>query len=115
MSSKPTYSQIIAEANRRYQRNETPAFYEHHIIDVVREGWTPPEPVDPDLLAFREWEARRPCPDYFRKEVLAGKRDTTPYAEAYLAGARMAREQEQEGGNRVENAQCHGAHRRSPL
>jgi hypothetical protein len=27
----------------------------------------------------------------------------------------MAREQEQEGGNRVENAQCHGAHRRSPL
>jgi len=50
---------------------------------LAREGWTPPEPVDPDVLAFREWRA---SPDY---EVQSREHD-------FLAGARMAREQEQE-------------------
>jgi hypothetical protein len=53
---------------------------------LAREGWIPPEPVDPDVLAFKEWEA--------------GKRQATVYqsstAVAYLAGARMATEREQE-------------------
>ncbi len=51
---------------------------------LAREGWTPPEPVDPDLLAFREW---------------AGSFTPTRHltiSDAYFAGARMAREQEQE-------------------
>ena len=50
---------------------------------LARENWTPPEPVvDPDVLAFEEW---------WRTE------DGSPNARvAYLAGARMAREREQE-------------------
>ena len=50
---------------------------------LARENWTPPEPVDPDLLAFREWESAQ-WPAYTCTEA------------AYLAGARMAREQERE-------------------
>jgi len=58
---------------------------------LARENWTPPEPVDPDLLAFREWaEKMWPlCAGATRRgdipDVLL--RDT------FLAGARMAREQ----------------------
>jgi hypothetical protein len=48
---------------------------------LAREGYTPPEPVDPDLLAFREWIDRN---------------DRANHKDAYLAGARMAREQERE-------------------
>ena len=51
---------------------------------LAREGWTPPEPVvDPDILAFREWESAQ-WPAYTCTQA------------AYLAGARMAREREQE-------------------
>jgi hypothetical protein len=53
---------------------------------LAREGWTPPEPVDPDILAFREW-----C-----KSALYSAADDSMTAQAYLAGARMAREREQE-------------------
>ena len=64
---------------------------------LAREGWTPPEPADPDLLAFREWEASAFGPaDIYRAEVLAGKHDRGAAALTYLAGARMAREREQE-------------------
>jgi hypothetical protein len=50
---------------------------------LAREGWTPPEPVDPDVLALKEW--------------VKGPFLLLPtLKEAYLAGARMAREQEQE-------------------
>jgi hypothetical protein len=61
---------------------------------LAREGWTPPEPVDPDVLAFRGWASKEwPLAS---EAALTGHMDTTLYAEAYLAGARMAREQEQE-------------------
>ena len=30
-----------------------------HVIEVTREGWTPPEPVDPDLLVVREIAAKQ--------------------------------------------------------
>ena len=51
---------------------------------LARENWTPPEPVvDPDLAAFREWESAQ-WPAYTCTQA------------AYLAGARMAREREQE-------------------
>ena len=49
---------------------------------LARENWTPPEPVDPDFLAFREW---------WRTGEGAGDPWMT-----FLAGARMAREQERE-------------------
>jgi hypothetical protein len=66
---------------------------------LAREGWTPPEPVDPDLLAFREWGERR-----FGVNTASAYRlgdcDDTAIADAYLAGARMAREQEQERAER---------------
>ena len=75
---KATKEQIIAEANRRAvaQGYGAPPV-EHFIVDVVREGWTPPEP---DLLAFREWwHSEDGCDNV---------------GQAYLAGARMAREQQ---------------------
>jgi hypothetical protein len=52
---------------------------------LARENWTPPEPepADPDVLAFREWESAQ-WPAYTCTQA------------AYLAGARMAREREQE-------------------
>jgi hypothetical protein len=48
---------------------------------LAREGWMPPEPVDPDVLAFREWIYQN---------------NRANHEDAYLAGARMARAQEQE-------------------
>ncbi len=51
---------------------------------LAREGWTPPEPADPDLLAFREWAAAQgPGPQALLRA-------------AYLAGARMATKRERE-------------------
>jgi hypothetical protein len=50
---------------------------------LAREGWTPPEPVDPDVLAFEQW---------FKGALVA----RPEFKEPYLAGACMAREQEQE-------------------
>jgi hypothetical protein len=65
---------------------------------LALEGYTPPEPVDPDVLAFREWAAKAWAERYPNEvdDALSGKRDDSHVADAYLAGARMAREQEQE-------------------
>ena len=63
---------------------------------LARENWTPPEPVDPDVLAWREWMIDTPGTPEYREEVLAGKWDRSVSALGFLAGARMAREQEQE-------------------
>ena len=60
---------------------------------LARENWTPPEP---DLLAYREWMSTAAGTPGYREEVLAGKWDRRASALAYLAGARMAREREQE-------------------
>lgn len=80
----PTNEQIIREAKRRWEAApiERRWSVKDYIIEVVRENWTPPEPVDPDLMAFREW-----C------RIREGAGD--PWM-AFLAGARMAREQERE-------------------
>jgi hypothetical protein len=61
---------------------------------LAREGWTPPEPVDPDVLAFRAWACA--LYPYVENDIRAGGFDDEILAQAYLAGARMAREQEQE-------------------
>ena len=64
---------------------------------LAREGWTPPPAVDRDVLAYREWAFGHLGRFYSSPEdVLAGKWDRSVTAQAYLAGARMAREQEQE-------------------
>jgi hypothetical protein len=55
-----TYEQIITEANRRAAEPGWGARpVEHLIIEVVREGWAPPEPVDPDLQVVREIAAKQ--------------------------------------------------------
>ena len=66
---------------------------------LAREGWTPPEPVDPDVLAFREWGAADSEADGWTAGATLhrqGHFDISEGAAAFLAGARMAREQEQE-------------------
>ena len=63
---------------------------------LARENWTPPEPVvdpdllDPDVLAWREWVSRQ------HPLLLPHNVDFSHLKNAYLAGARMAREREQE-------------------
>lgn len=47
-----TNEQIIAEAERRSV--DSVITLPNHIIEVMRENWTPPEPVDPDVLAMRK-------------------------------------------------------------
>ena len=92
----PTNEQIIAEANRRRkERGMDGLLLADFIIEVMREGWTPPAPVDPDLLAFREWFAHLPG-RLNQRVVLAGSWDISADARAYLAGARMATERERE-------------------
>jgi hypothetical protein len=80
-----TNEQIIAEANRRaaadQARHRTAA---HYIIEVTREGWTPPPPVDPDVLAFEKWDTTH---EYGVTHTIKG---------AFIAGLELAREQEQE-------------------
>jgi hypothetical protein len=97
-----TNEQIIAEARRRWDQDWPPRPFENYVIEVTREGWKPPEPVDPDLLAYREWEVGKHGTRDFREEVLAGKWDRSASAIGFLAGARMAREQEQERAKALE-------------
>jgi len=86
-----TYEQIEDEAHRRFDENQCSTHtLAHYIIDVTREGWKPPEPVDPDLFAFRKWQSVAKAHEVYE-----------PFA-AYLAGARMAREQEQERAKALE-------------
>ena len=62
---------------------------------LARENWTPPEPepVNSDVLAFREWLTTSPLTP--RPSGDPNRYDDVLF-ETYLAGARMAREQEQE-------------------
>jgi hypothetical protein len=89
-----TNEEIKAEAERRWVLAGGCLDRAHFIIEVAREGWTPPPPVDPDVLAFREWASKEwPLAS---EAALSGHMDTTLYADAYLAGAvRMAQAQEQ--------------------
>jgi hypothetical protein len=65
---------------------------------LARENWTPPPPVDPDVLAFREWvkKIRSGPAVILDSDIDAGEYDSRLEGHAFLAGARMAREQEQE-------------------
>ena len=75
----------VKEAERRWNSNDpTIPDIATGAARLAREGWTPPEPepVDPDIWAFMEWWGSE-------------EGDGDP-KRAYLAGARMAREQERE-------------------
>ena len=99
----PTNGQIIAEARRRAKEQNWRMDIEEYVIEVVREGWTPPEPVEPDVLAFREWAAKDWVERYPAEvdDVQRGKRDGCDIAKAFVAGARMAREQERERARKL--------------
>ena len=74
---------------------------DEELDEAITEGlrdrglWTPPE-VDSDLLVWRAWNAKSIKDPEFRKSIRAGRWDNSPSAQAYLAGARLAREQERE-------------------
>jgi hypothetical protein len=59
-------------------------------IEIALSDWTPPEPVDPDVLAFREWMTTSPLTP--RPSGDPNRYDDV-LCETFLAGARMAREQ----------------------
>jgi hypothetical protein len=81
---------------------------------LAREGYTPPEPVDPDVLAYREWAAGLTKDPIYRDRALAGEWDNLLDAKAFVAGARMAREREQERVKvllaTLDDIQQHGPH-----
>jgi hypothetical protein len=85
---QPTWQEIEAEAQRRgkldFDNTGRSWTLAEKIVEVMNEGWTPPKPVDPDVLAFREWIETSPY------------REDDALYQTYLAGARMAREREQE-------------------
>lgn len=95
----PTNEQITAEARRRLRGESMGTTLADKIIEVMREGWKPPEPVDPDLMAWREWGARTYPSE--AKNISAGRWDNLREGLAYLAGARMAREQERERARKL--------------
>ena len=57
---------------------------------LAREGWTPPERVDPDLLAAREW--LKINSNHKSAYIDVGAADTHPPIRAYLAGCTRGRE-----------------------
>ncbi|MFN8992121.1 MAG: hypothetical protein ACK5X3_00390 [Pseudomonadota bacterium] len=95
---EPTWQEITAEAIRRKAQalkdGRGDIELEGLIVEITREGWTPPPAVDPDILAFREWLMKRE-PDMRRQSYAydADFWDNCLSAQAFLAGARMAREQ----------------------
>ncbi len=64
-------------------------------IEIALSDWTPPEPVDQDVLAFREWFADIISPELSRF-VPRGDYDACETCRAFLAGASMATKREQE-------------------
>ena len=93
----------VEEAKRRWL--STPALRIHGTLGedvpfiaarLAREGWTPPKPVDPDLLAFREFASKAARSASLAQSYRDGDMDSCASAYLFLAGARMAREQERE-------------------
>ena len=59
---------------------------------LAREGWTPPPPVDPDVVAFRKWMDTNPLEP---RPWTEQNRYDNLLCDVFCQGARMAREQEQ--------------------
>ena len=60
---------------------------------LAREGYMPPKPVDPDILAWRKWMASSLANPASEEKCLAGEWDNFGSAKSFVAGARFAREQ----------------------
>ena len=91
---KATNEQIKAEAKRRWGATPSAdmATVEDFIIEVMRENWTPPEPVDPDLIEVLALLFKRhPGSNYYYAET--GKTDalTQTCLAAYKAGREKER------------------------
>lgn len=63
---------------------------------LARENWTPPEPVDPDILAFREFASKAARSASLAESYRDGDMDSCASAYLFLSGARVARERERE-------------------
>jgi hypothetical protein len=76
----------LKEAFRRGEKDHSEM---SHLADLYETCWTPPEPVDPDLLAAREWAVNKWPANavYYR----GGHWDTTASMVAFLAGIKHAR------------------------
>lgn len=60
---------------------------------LAREGWTPPEPVDPDLIAVLEFLSKRhPGSNYYHGETAKTDALTQTCLAAYKAGRNQERE-----------------------
>jgi hypothetical protein len=87
-----TKEQIVAEAERRWEHDPVSRDWSvtDYIIQVVREGWTPPPPVDPDVLAVRGVLASlsnlKKDHDWYRDGTFDGQRSFQMALAAYKAG-----------------------------
>ena len=90
MKQEDLRSARLIEAKRRWIENETPRREVEHLADLYETNWTPPKPVDPDLLAAREWHGARWPGE--KENAAAGKQDGCFTMEAYLAGCTRGRE-----------------------
>ena len=93
---EPTWQEITAEAIRRKAQalkdGRGDIELKALILEITREGWTPPEPVDPDLIAVLEFLSKRhPGSNYYHGET--GKTDalTQTCLAAYKAGRERER------------------------
>ena len=84
MTPEALRGERIAEAARRYASDKRSVL--DHLCDLYETNWTPPEPVDSDLLAAREWYAS------VWKVNVTEVADTNPLIRAYLAGCTRGRE-----------------------
>jgi hypothetical protein len=91
-----TNEQIVAEAERRWARGPRGGFVTDYIIQVVREGWTPPPPVDPDVLAVRGVLALISNSQSLHNAYLEGKCDDDRSFQMALATYKAGREAEAE-------------------
>ena len=81
MTQEDLRSARIAEARRRAFAVNDDSTSAEHLADLYETNWTPPEPVDPDLLAFNEWAGA----------VSVHRLDREVSLLAYLAGIKHGR------------------------
>jgi hypothetical protein len=93
-----TKEQIVAEAERRWEAEigEREWSVVDYIIEVIREGWKPPEPVDPDVLAVRGVLALISNSQSIHNGYRDGRYDDDRSFQMALAAYKAGREQEQE-------------------
>jgi hypothetical protein len=103
MTNEELDAAVAREAERRWREAGGAVGLVRSLSEVAtiaarlrREGWTPPEPVDPAVEAYREWELSKIVNVACREAVLAGRWDRSVTAIGFISGFRMARERERE-------------------